>query len=167
MPDLFPIPPAPGQTPMVLARIDGGIHQISVTFNVSAQRYYFNIYDQFGVWVCTRALIETGPGQMIIGISYEKPLRSMLVTLGEPWFRPLGQIVDLWLEGVDPEWLNGPHRSEVVSQTEFLFPVLGNPSLTIDPGLIALHGTASRFFNLVDGYKTNVLIWRNRKFEVF
>jgi hypothetical protein len=168
MPDIFPIPITPGRAPTMSLWLDGAYHQLSVTWNVSAQRRYFNLYNQFGVWVMTAPLIETGPGKMLVGITYVKELRSMRCTMAEPTWRPLGQMVDYWLEGVDPLWLNGKHRSETIGVNQFMFPVLNNPSLTVDPGQIALFGTASRFANLVEGYmERSVLIFRNRQFEVF
>jgi len=168
MGDVFPLPLPKIRAPSVWLVLDGSQHTITVTWNVSAQRRYFNLYDSSAVWIVTKPLIETGPGLEIASIVYEKKLRSMRVTLKKPFWRPQGQIVDYTLEGVDPAWLNGEHRCEVIAPDQFLFYVTGNPSQTLDPGQIALCGAAHRYVDLVKGMmQTSKLIFRDEKFEVF
>lgn len=164
----FPVPIPRIQAPSIQLPLDGELHRITVTWNVSAQRFYFNLYNSSSVWIVTKPLIATGPGREILGVAYEEKLRSVRVTLKHPFWRPLGQIVYYTLEGVDPSWLNGKHRCEVIAPDEFLFHhVSDDPSKTIDPGHIPYNGTASRYVNLVEGYMTtSVLIFRNRQFEV-
>ena len=157
-----------GRAPNYAVDLDGAIHKLTVTWNVSAQRFYFNLYDPMGVWLVTAPLIETGPGLNIQEMVYDARLRSVVVRLLEPHWRPLGQIVDWSLEGVDPDNLNGLHRCEMTGNAEFVFHVARNPIIGVNPGQMALHGTAHRYANLVKGYiETSMMIFRNGSFEVF
>ena len=166
--DFLALPKAPSQTPKFTLTLDDTFHTMTVTWNVSAQRFYFNLYDSFSTWIVTAPLIATGPGLRIESLEYDRRLRSMVVRLNEPHWRPLGQIVDWWLEGVDPAWLNGKHRCEMTGLSEFVFYLAPRPpAVTGDPGQIALAGTAHRYANLVEGYiENNALIFRNDAFEV-
>lgn len=164
---LIPLRPLRNRAPNFMVELDGVMHKLTVTWNVSAQRFYFNLYDQMGVWVVTAPLIETGPGLIIGEMFYDAPLRSVVVRLLEPHWRPLGQIVDWTFEGVDPDNLNGPHRCTMTGLSEFIFYVADNPIVGVNPGQMALHGTAHRYADLVKGYtETSVMIFRNNAFEV-
>jgi hypothetical protein len=166
-PTYIPLRPAGLRAPNFPVELDGSMHRVTVTWNVSAQRYYFNLYDALGIWLVSAPLIATAPGLRINGLVYDAPLRSMVVRLLEPHWRPLGQIVDWWIEGADPDSLNGLHRCETTGANEFIFYVGDNPFLDIDPGHIALAGTAHRYANLTKGYiKDSVLLFRGGAFEV-
>lgn len=162
------MPEASSEAPKFTLRLNGEFHVLTVTWNVSSQRYYFNLYDSFGTWIITAPLIATPAGRRIESIVYEAKLRSMRVTLLEPHWRPLGQIVDWTFEGTDPDWLQGRHRCEITGVSEFLFFIARSaPALAIDPGQITLCGTAHRYVNLTEGYIENSqLIFRNNAFEV-
>jgi hypothetical protein len=168
MPNYLRLPHRPSQAPKFTMTLNGEFHTLTVTWNVSAQRYYFNLYDSFGTWVVTAPLIPTAPGVRVSSLVYSPKLRSMVAKLVEPHWRPLGQIVDYTLEGVDPAWLNAKHRSETTGADEFVFYLSrAAVPVDVDPGQIALAGTAHRYVNLVEGYIENAtLIFRNDAFEV-
>ena len=79
----IPFRPLGSEAPNFMVELDAMMHRVTVTWNVSAQRFYFNLYDPMGIWLVTAPLIETGPGLNIGEMFYDAPLRSVVVRLLE------------------------------------------------------------------------------------
>ena len=89
-------------------------------------------------------------------------MKAMQFTGETPRFRPLGQLIDGTIEGVDPPVLNGPRRYMAISASDRIFP------LTQDPGQIVQLGSVNHYVNLLQGYVEGwTVIFRNNQFEVF
>ena len=60
-----PFTPTSNQAFQFNPTLDGVVYTCSVTWNLSGQRWYLNIYTLQGVLVLSRALIASPPGQPI------------------------------------------------------------------------------------------------------
>jgi hypothetical protein len=159
-------------TPKFGATFDGADYNVSITWNISAQRYYVNIYGLDGIWVVTVPLIQTPPARAVASLLYDNLRRVVTVQLSDPstWPVPLskaglltppGTIVDYTLENFDPAVLNATWRSLHIDPITFSF------RLEDDPGGINIIGSVSRYLNMVGGiFQTSTLIYRNGAFEI-
>ena len=170
MTTVIPFLPSNIMAPVFNATLDGNSYKVAVTWNVSAQRYYINIYSSTGVWIITTALVSSPPARAVVATQYDPFLSSVIVTLVDPsqWPIPLGgpltnpgEIVDYTLEGFQPNTYNGKFRCLHITNTEFTFPVIA------DPGPLVVLGRVSRFLNMVDTvFNVSSIIYRNGAFEI-
>jgi hypothetical protein len=172
MTTVIPFLPSNLFVPTFNAIFDGDTYTVSITWNISAQRYYVNVYDSNGNWIVTVPLVQTPPGRAISSIAYDLSRRVVTATMVDPksWPVPLsaagtntppGTIVDYTLENFDPPVLNQKWRSLHINDLSFSFP------LADDPGAIHILGSVSRIMNMVGGIFVNsTLAYRNGAFEV-
>lgn len=162
MPIIYPFYPSNVAAPRFTPTLDNATYSVIVTWNVSAQRYFINVYASDGTWVVTTALVESLDAVKIDAMTYDPTQRVMQTTLAVQHNRPVCQIVKFWLTGMQPDWLNGEHDCMVTDFWSFSFPV------DTDPGQVVVLGTASRLINLVASYfDTSALAFRNQAFEVW
>jgi hypothetical protein len=171
MTTIIPFLPSNLFTPTFQVTLDGTNYQVTVTWNVSAQRYYINIYGTDNTWIITVPLIQTPPARGVASVVYDNLRRVMTITMVDPsqWSIPLsaagtstppGTIVDYTLENFTPDVLNGKQRSIHITNTDFSF------SLANDPGQVLILGSVSRILNMIGGMFDSTLIYRNGAFEV-
>src|SRR5215475_13717233 len=86
---IIPFLPSNMRPPTFTATLDGVNHKIILTWNISAQRYYVNVYDDSGAWVVTVPLITTPPARKISSVSYD-PFKNLVnVQLTDPTTWPI------------------------------------------------------------------------------
>jgi hypothetical protein len=154
------------------ALLDAGNYQITVTWNVSAQRFYINVYGLDGSWVITVPLIASPPARPIASVKYDPFMNQVLVTMVDPslWPVPLapgglvtkpGAMIDYTLEYFQPTAYNGIFRGMHINETTFSYP------MATDPGSVLILGSVSRKLNMVQGvFAISSLIYRNGAFEI-
>lgn len=154
------------------ATFDREQYEVIITWNISAQRYYINVYGLDGTWVVTVPLIQTPPARAINSVSYDPFMNQVVVKLVDPtlWPVPLspgglatrpGTMIDYTLENFTPDTYNGTFRGMHVNEVTFFYP------METDPGPVLITGSVSRKLNMVAGvFQTSSLIYRNSAFEV-
>jgi hypothetical protein len=169
---IIPFVPSNISAPEYLVRLDGTNYKLIVTWNVSASRYYINIYTTDGQWVLTTALVSSPPARPVQNITFDPFLNIMRVQMADPsqWPVPLakggaltkpGTIVDYTLMGFSPNNYNGRFRSLQINQTTFTF------SMNVHPPPLVVKGTVHRLLNMIGTvFKTSTLVYRNAAFEV-
>jgi hypothetical protein len=171
MTTIIPFLPSNIFPPKFRIMLDGIDYQVVVTWNISAQRYYVNIYGLDNSWIITVPLVQTPPARPMQSITYDNLRRVIIAKMTDPttWPVPLssaglltppGTIIDYTLENFDPVILNARWRSLQVDVTTFSFPLDNNP------GEINILGTVSRYIDLVGGLFNSTFIYRNGAFEV-
>jgi hypothetical protein len=172
MTTLIPFLPSNIKAPDFLATFDGSSYKVVVTFNISAQRYYINVYDSVNQWIITVPLISTPPGRKIESAVWDQFLGIVTVTLEDPslWPVPLshegigtkpGTMIDYTLQGFVPDTYNGKFRGLHIDPLTFTIP------MTSDPGEVTVMGSAHRFLNMVESvFETSTLIYRNGAFQI-
>jgi hypothetical protein len=153
--------PSNVRAPTFYVRLDGVHYNLIVTWNLAAQRFYINLYDDAGDLRVATPLTETAPGFELAALEWDATERKVVVTLADPYWRPMGQIVEWTLQGCDPAAYNGLWQGLTLSPTQFSFP------LDTDPGPTAILGSAHRYQNMIGPwFKTSTLIYRNSQFEI-
>jgi|SRR6516225_2771730 hypothetical protein len=172
MTTVIPFLPSNIKTPTFGATFDGDDYKVTITWNISAQRYYVNVYGSDGSWIIATPLIQSPPSRAVNGLTYDPLRRVMTIQMVDPKYWPVpigstgtatppGTIVDYTLENFDPALLNTKWRSLHVNDTTFSFP------LANDPGQINILGSVGRHLDMLNGiFQTSSLIYRNGAFEV-
>ena len=170
MTTIIPFLPSNIQTPSFKATLDTTDCTVKITWNVSAKRYYINVYDSNGIWIITTALVSSPPGRSVQSIIYDPFLSSMLVQFVDPSLWPIpasgpitlaGTMVDYTLEGFQPATYNGKFRCMHLDGLNFIFP------MPQDPGPCVIQGKISRLLNMVATvFNTSTMVYRNGCFEI-
>jgi hypothetical protein len=152
--------------------LDGTDYNVTVTWNVSAQRYYINVYGIDGTWIITVPLVSTPPARNVAIAEYDPFLSIVVVQMVDPTLwpvplsaagldTPVGTIIDYTLLGFSPTTYNGKFRCETINQTTFSFP------MSVDPGPVSILGTVNRMMNMIEPlFNINSLVYRNSAFEI-
>jgi hypothetical protein len=172
MSTVIPFVPSNIRVPSFTVTLDSDDYTIKVTWNVSAQRYYLNIYSTDGTWIITTPLVSCPPGRDVELVSWDSTRRVLTVQMVDPslWPIPLsaggevtspGQMIDYTLEGFQPDTYNGTFRCLHMNETTFSL------SMETDPGQIIVLGNVNRLMNMVQTiFQTSSLVYRNGAFEV-
>jgi hypothetical protein len=169
MTTIIPFIPSNIVTPTFKATFDGDDYKVTITWNISAQRYYVNIYGSDGTWIVTTPLVQTPPSRAIDLASYDILRRVMTMTLVAPIYFPVpigsnltrpGTAIEYTLENFDPPILNGMQRSLHIDDLTFSFP------LANDPGQINVIGSIGRYIDMAGGIFRSTFIYRNGNFEI-
>jgi len=172
MATVIPFVPSNIHIPTISVVLDGNTYSIKVTWNVSAQRYYINVYSTDGTWVITTPLVSCPPGRAVQSVNWDSTRRVLTVQMVDPslWPIPLsaggvvtppGQMIDYTLEGFQPDTYNGLFRGLHLTETTFSVP------MDIDPGQIVVMGIVNRLVNMVQTvFTSSSLVYRNGAFEV-
>lgn len=120
---------------------------VVVTWNVSGQRFYVNVYDLSGDLIVCRGLVETGPVSLATiiwdGVS------TATATLGPPHYVPPGAVASIWVSRTGSGFDGGQTALSTGPYT-LTFPLVS------DPGVAQPASGAVQFpLNLVDGYIPN------------
>src|SRR5262245_32463407 len=156
MTSIVPFIPSNTVTPAFFADLDGRPHRVVITWNVSAQRYYINVYDTNGLWIITVPIMTTPPARSIASLVFDPFQHVMVAKMVDPQFWPIplttaginispGTMVDYTLEQFQPFILNRKFRCLQIDELTFTFPIAKNP------GPIIVMGNVSRMLNMVNG----------------
>lgn len=172
MTSVFPFIPSNIQVPKFNAILDNTTYTITVTWNVSAQRYYINVYTTDGTWIITTPLVSCPPARAVNSVSWDSTRRVLTVEMVDPSFWPIplssgglvtppGIMIDYTLEGFQPNTYNGLFRGLQVDEITFEVP------MDVDPGNVVVMGNVNRLMNMVQSvFTTSSLVYRNGAFEV-
>ena len=170
MTTIIPFTPSNLVAPKFRIPLDGNDYDLVITWNVSAQRYYINIYDISRRWIITTALVASPPARAVAATVYDPFLNAVVVDIVDPilWPTPLGgpitkpgTMIDYTMDNFQPGTYNGKYRCLHVNPTRFTFPML------TDPGPLVVLGRVNRLLNMIDTvFTTSTLVYRNHCFEL-
>jgi len=170
MTTIIPFLPSNVTTPEFRARLDGEDHTIRITWNVSAQRFYINVYSADGTWIITVPLISSPPARSVLYAAYDPFLSVVTVDMAPygGWTVPYagiatkpGTIIHYTLDGFQPNTYNGRYRCLHIQPLRFTFP------MPRDPGPLVVVGHVSRLLNMIQSVFTrSTMVYRNGAFEI-
>jgi hypothetical protein len=172
MTTVIPFIPSNIITPKFNVLLDNTNCTITVTWNVSAQRYYINVYSTDGTWIITTPLVSCPPARSVNSVNWDSTRRVLNVQMVDPSFWPVplasgalaipsGTIIDYTLEGFQPATYNGLFRGLQIDEITFSVP------MDTDPGQVVVMGNVNRLMNMVQSiFQTSSLVYRNGAFEV-
>jgi hypothetical protein len=171
MTTVIPFLPSNIVTPSISVTLDGVDHDVRITWNVSSQRFFINVYRKSdGAWIITTALVSSPPARGVQSAVYDPFLNSVDVTFEDPSLWPLpvsgpitkpGTIIEYTLEGFQPPTYNGKFRCLHRDPLVFTFPMPTNP------GPIVILGRVSRLLSMIDTvFQISTMVYRNGAFEI-
>ena len=157
----FAFTPSRTSVPQFSPTLDGSQYLCSCTWNLFAQRYYLNCFDQDGNRIFSQALVETPPALALNTLAWSELTMLVTATTQTPHGFQTGAAVTLTIAGCSPDAYNGAQAATITGPSTFTYP------LNADPGSNVVAGSASTLINMAAGYfQTSTLVFRNSAFEV-
>jgi hypothetical protein len=153
------------RAPTFTVNLDGQDYTVVVTWNVSGQRYFVNLYDLSGNWIITCPLISSPPGENIVSFTWNDQTRIVTVVKqvgAYPLRRRPGTIMQYWFRDFQPLSINGFYpECLVIDDVTFTYPA------TTEPGPIIMLGSLHRRLTIFPGlFQQSTMIYRNGVFEI-
>lgn len=139
---------------------DGATYNVIITWNIFRQDWYVNVLDLSGNRVVSIPVISSPSAINLQSISWANGRATGIVV--SPHGFPIGAAVRLTVAGCAPDGYNG-HVDVLASEANaFTY------ALATDPGVATVLGTAGYSINILDGYFTSTLVFREASstFEV-
>jgi hypothetical protein len=157
----FAFVPSNVAAPSFQATLDKDLYAVSVTWNVSSQRYFVNVYSAGAALVMSVPLTVSPKGVELAALDWDANQRVVVAQLKDPWWRDAGQIVRYTIEDCEPDTFNGTFDCLTITPNSFSFPMIANP------GQAKVLGSVNRYLNmLAPWFKTSTMIYRGNAFEV-
>jgi Domain of unknown function (DUF6983) len=122
---IIPFPQTIGQNLTFNPVLDGNTYQVTITWNIFGNRWYFNLYNLNGALVTCRALVSSDDQHSIESIVWDNGV--VTVTASSPHFFGLGDVVNLNISGNTPIEYNGIYPCDVTGTTTFTYLLTNNP----------------------------------------
>jgi hypothetical protein len=140
--------------------LDGSTYNCTITWNVSAQRYYLNCFNMDGQRVFTVPVVESVPSIPINSLSWDINTKTATAVTSYNHNFSIGQEVIMVIEGATPGAYNGTVMCLMTGPNSFRYYI------PTDPGTATTFGYANYLISLTAGYFASTLIFRNSVFEV-
>jgi len=144
--------------------LDGTQYQAKITWGLSGQRWYINLFDQTGNLIFYLPIIGSPTAIQTAALTWSGVQNLVTVTTAVPHGIPLGVTAQLTVVGVSPSAYNGIWSMFVTAPSTLTFP------LAIDPGSDAtVNGNIGHDINIAGGYfTTSTFVFREatQQFEV-
>jgi hypothetical protein len=170
MPTVIPFLPSNITTPTFKVTLDNEDCVLTVTWNISALRYYINVYGADNRWIITVPLVSTPPARNVHAAAYDPFQNAVLIQISDSltWPVPVGgpitkpgTVIMYTMEGFQPNTYNGRFRCLHINNDFFTFP------MPRDPGPLIVVGKANRYLNMIESvFERSTLIYRNGSFEI-
>jgi hypothetical protein len=160
MTQLIPFVSSNYAAPNFQVTLDGATYNIVITWNVSAQRFYVNVYDSNGNLICAVPLTESPPDITISDMYWDQNRQVVVVNSPTYICRPYGQIVRYTISNCYPDVFNGTFNCLMESLHVFSYQMVN------DPGQIVTIGSAGVHFNMLEPWFNSSFIYRKKRFEV-
>jgi hypothetical protein len=145
--------------PQFKVTLDGVQCNVTVTWNVAAQRYFINVYQVFdGSLVVAIPLVSTANGIELASLTWDQNLLAVIAVMAQPFYRPVGQIVQYTITGCQPTVFNGLFDCMTIDQWTFSYP------MATDPGQAIILGAVNRYHDMIAPWVNSTLIYRDGQF---
>lgn len=153
MTTIIPVAFSLNQVPEYQVTLDNQEYNLTLTWNLYAQRYYVNCQDLDNTLVFSLPLVGSPPGQVVQSLTWVSGEVS-IVTDNPHGYRP-GTTVRLTLSDAVPSGYSGEYDMLVTGASNLKF------SLPVNPGTATGPGNLYTNLDLAWGYfETSVLVWR-------
>jgi hypothetical protein len=139
---------------------DGTLYNVTVVWNISAQRYYINCKDISGNLIFMVPLIENMNPFPILDMSYDLQNHRVLAEIGSQYTFKAGRVLYASVINCVPTEYNGTGFIYILSKNQIVYP------LPVDPGPNTVLGVVEYYMSITKGYFQSTMIFRNGYFEV-
>lgn len=156
----YPFVPSASEPFQFQPILDGATYNIIVTWNIFGQRWYVNVFDLSGNRVVTIPVISSPSALAFQAVSWANG-RAIIVAAVPHGF-PVGATIRLTVSGCAPDGYNGEIDALASSASALTY------ALASDPGDATVLGMVGYSINILDGYFTSTLVFREASstFEV-
>jgi hypothetical protein len=152
--------PSRVSAPVFTPTLDGNQYNVTITWNISARRYYVNVVTMGGILIAAVPLIESPTSMPISGAFWDPQNMRAVITTNAPHPFIIGAPVKVTISSMSPNGYNGSGFVLPLSKTEMCYPV------SVDPGEVTVMGVVDYLINMVAPYFKSTLVYRNQTFEV-
>lgn len=117
------------------ATLDGEIYNVVITWNLSGQRFYFNVYDLSQNLILCRALVGSPAGFNVESLSWANGYVTL--TTVDPHGFNISDTVQLTVSDCAPAAYNGQFNCFVTGATTMEYPLSADPGDSTGLGLVA------------------------------
>ena len=155
-----PFLPTSGAPFQFQATFDGTQYTVIVNWNVTAQRWYVNIYTYGNVLVLCTAVVASPATIPLQALTWANGTVTVTGTMPHGW--NLYGTFDVTISDCVPSAYNGTYTVFAASSTTVTFP------LTLNPGLVTTLGSVAYNISLTAGYFNSTLVFREstQTFEI-
>jgi len=132
------------------ATMAGQQYTIVITWSLSGQRYYLNVYDLSQNLIVCRSLVSSGP---VITGQFTWSLGIASITTITPHNVPLGQVAAVWISQTDTVF-DGAVQVLATGPSTLTYQLATNPNES-NP----VTGAVNFSLNLVDGYDIGYFLY--------
>jgi hypothetical protein len=152
--------PSNKKAPSFIFVFDGTQYVLTISWNISAKRYYVNCTDPSGNLVFMVPLIRNPNPIEIVSLTYDFLNQRVVVETVTPHGVPIGKIINASIINCVPDTYNGSGLMSALSETEIIYPMLQ------DPGQATIFGSIDYLISMTKGYFISTFIFRNNTFEI-
>ena len=144
--------------------LDGAPYLVIVTWGLSGQRWYINLYDHDGARVFTLPLIGSSIALKTSSLVWDDVAGLVIVTTELPHGIPIGLTTQLTISGASPSAYNGILTLFSTGPDTLSYPQTTNPGTSS----AYKQGNIGRDINIAGGYFTSTLVFRQatQQFEI-
>jgi hypothetical protein len=139
---------------------DGNIYNVTVYWNISAQRYYVNCKDLNGNLIFMVPLVGNPNPFQVLSMIYDPLNQRVIAEVDEQYYLRIGRVLQANVINCVPNEYNGSGFLYVLSHNQIYYP------LAIDPGPATVLGVIDYLISMTKGYFQSTMIFRNGYFEV-
>lgn len=139
---------------------DGNIYNVTVYWNISAQRYYVNCKDLSGNLIFMVPLVGNSNPFQILSMIYDPLNQRVIAEVDEQYYLRIGRVLQANVINCVPNEYNGSGFLYVLSHNQIYYP------LATDPGPATVLGVIDYLISMTKGYFQSTMIFRNGYFEV-
>jgi hypothetical protein len=139
---------------------DGSIYNVTILWNISAQRYYVNCKDLSGNLIFMVPLVGNMNPFQILAMSYDALNQRVIAQVNTQYYLRVGRVFNANVIGCVPSEYNGSGFLYVLSPNRIYYP------LANDPGPATVLGVIDYLISMTKGYFQSTMIYRNGYFEV-
>src|SRR5277367_5711021 len=159
MTTLYKFIPSNKQAPSFMPAFDGNQYMVTITWNVSAQRYYVNCQDLIGNLIFSVPLLSTEANIHLSSLVWDPYNNRIVATTREPHGFTVGEIVFVSIVNANPTTYNGNVNVLILNNTQFTY------ASSQDPGQYNYGGSVGFLISMTESYFNSTLVYRNGVFE--
>jgi hypothetical protein len=148
------------QAQSFMPTFDGALYNVTIYWNIAAQRYFVNCKDISGTLIFMVPLVGNMPPFQIKSLEYDPQNQRVVAQVDTQYYLRIGRVISANVINCVPSQYNGSGFLYVLSPNQIQYP------LATDPGPATVLGVIDYLISMTKGYFQSTMIFRNGYFEV-
>ena len=160
MTTFIPFTPSNRKAPSFMPTLDGITYTVTVFWNVSAQRYYFNCQGSNGNLIFMIPLVENPMNWDIKSLVWDRQNERVILEVKKQHHIQIGRVVYFRIINNDPNEYNGDGFCTILSDTQITYPMI------TDPGEAGTLGSIVYIISMTKAYFDSTIAFRDNVFAI-